>query len=96
MMTENLAAFFDLDDFAIEGLWSGSGHNERVIMQDPAQSAEVGLVGVGSSRPVATGKAADFAGVARGQTLTIAEVAYTIADVRFTGDGLVDLVLEAP
>ena len=88
-MTEDLASFFDTDEFATSATWKGT-ESVKVIFDN----AYVEAIGMASMEPVAIGKASDFPGVAAGQTLLINGVTYKVDTPQPDGTGLVTLILK--
>lgn len=90
--TEDLTAFLGTDDFATAGVFSRTGATVNVIFdaryQDP--------LGIEASGPQARGRAADFAGVIHGDTLTLNVVAYIITNTQPDGLGMLTLKLRKP
>ncbi len=97
-MTEDLAAFFNADEFATAATYkangSGTGVSKNIIF-DRAALEQLGVVS--GAQPVALGVASDFADLVRGSaTLLIGAVTYRVTDVQPQDDGaLVLLILAA-
>lgn len=71
-----------------------SGVAIHVVMDTEYSAPDgVGLVGVSSSAPVATCKASDVSSAARGDSLAVGAVTYTITEVMPNGDGFTVLRL---
>ncbi len=89
MFTEDLTAFFNTSDFALEGTLS-SGGSANVIFDRAALEA----FGVSSTAPQCLVRAADVSGVTVGTTtITISSVVYTIRDRQPLDDGAVVLLI---
>jgi hypothetical protein len=87
--TEDLSPFFDTDEFAVSALWNGT--TTVPVIFDNAYDEGIGMAAL---LPIVTGKAADFPGVAAGQTLLINGVTYKIDTPQPDGTGLVTLILK--
>ncbi|MCU0806310.1 MAG: hypothetical protein MUF79_14665 [Burkholderiales bacterium] len=96
--TEDFDAFFDTNDFAVAAKWTVGVNEYDVIglFDSPYARGTVSLPGFESARTTFTGVAADFTGVAHGQTLTVLGTGFTIRGVEPDGTGVVRLVLQAP
>ena len=81
----DLAAFFDVPGFAVMAQWLGQ--EAQVLLDSPDGDV---LAGRGASTEYrATMRTADFAGIARGATITITPYTYKVREVRQKGDGAV-------
>ena len=90
--TEDLAPFFDTDEFAIAATLQG-GTTVNVIF-DAEYLNELGMAG---TNPVALAKTSDVAAGDVGKTLTISGTVYTIRDRQPQDDGATVLLqLTAP
>lgn len=91
MFTEDLAPFFDENDFATAATasWGGTVN----VIFDNAYLEQLGVAG---TNPVALAKAADVSAARIGQTLTISGTVYTIRNREPVDDGATVLLqLEA-
>jgi hypothetical protein len=97
-MTEDLASFFDVNEFASVGQWIVGTSTSEVIglFDSPYARAALSVPGFESARTTFTGVEADFPGVAHGQALSILGTSYTIRGIEPDGSGVVRLVLQAP
>ncbi len=71
---EDLDTFLSTDEFAVDAVLSFQGGGSRpvkVIYDEPYLNAQLGEYEADRTEPRANGKSADFAGVTRGDTLTI-------------------------
>lgn len=93
MFAEDLKPFFDTGDFAVSGVYSGTGATIKGIL-DASYDEAMGRLQ--SSRPLFTCATADVSAAAHGQTLTIGSTAYTIRGVEPDGTGITVLRLEKP
>lgn len=93
MITEDLDAFFNVDEHAVEAIYDGA-----TVVFVIFDNAYLEGVGIGGTNPVAWGKASDFpAGTSIGKTLQIGATTYTIRGREPQDDGAVCLLqLEAP
>ncbi len=88
--TENLAGFFNADEFGIAATWS-VGPAAVTVIFDRAYLRQLGLMD--GTSPMAMAELASMATVAQGQTLVISGTTYTITGVEPDGTGLVLLHL---
>jgi hypothetical protein len=87
--TEDLTRFFQTSEFATAATWSvGPATVNGIFDQEYLQT-----LGVDSANPVFLCRAADMPTAARGQTLTINAVVYSIVGVHPDGTGVVTLEL---
>lgn len=95
---EDLAAFFDVDDFASAATWFAGGVGGGVPVSgifDAGHSGPgLGALSASDTEIVFRCAAADVEGVARGDTLKVGSVIYRIAEPRPDGTGVVVLVLK--
>jgi hypothetical protein len=82
VFTEDLDAFLDTDEFALDATYN-SATAVKVIF-DAAYLEQLGIAGTG---PVALGKASDFPAAAVGKTLAISSTTYTIRNREPQDDG---------
>lgn len=88
--TETLTDYLDTAEFATSAVFSGSGATVSIIFDDEFHDP----IGMADSEPIARGRAEDFPGNVRGQTLTIGAVIYKITKIMPDGTGMVDLALQ--
>ena len=87
--TEDLTPFFQTSDFGTAATWSvGPATVNGIFDQEYLQT-----LGVDSANPVFVCRAADVSGVAKGQTLTVNSVGYSIVGIHPDGTGVVALEL---
>jgi hypothetical protein len=89
-MTENLAPFFA--DFAVDATVNGQA--VRGIFDNGFASAEVGLVGMSSARPMLTLPTAGLSADPVGQTAVVGGTSYLVAVHQPDGTGVSTLMLE--
>ena len=89
-MTEDLAPFFA--DFAVDATVNGQA--VRGIFDNGFASAEVGLVGMSSARPMLTLPTAGLAADPVGQTAVVNGTSYLVAVHQPDGTGVSTLMLE--
>lgn len=89
-MTEDLTAFFDVDEHATAATYNAATVNG--IFED--QFVAVG--GIESSRPTFTCDEADVAGIVHGDSITINSIIYTVAGHQPDGTGIMFLILKEP
>jgi len=89
-MTEDLAPFFA--DFAVDATVNGQA--VRGIFDNGFASAEVGLVGMSSSRPMLTLPTAGLSADPVGQTAVVGGTSYLVAAHQPDGTGVSTLMLE--
>lgn len=87
-MAENMAEFFNSDEFATSALYNGS--TVVNVIFDLAYADQFGMVGV---NPIITANAADFSSASQGQSLSINSVNYKIHNIEPDGTGIVRLEL---
>jgi len=93
--TENLAEFLQVRDFATTAVWSVGSTPVALIFDSEYSEAQLGLIaGIEGARMVAFVDASSMATVARGQTLTMGGLIYTIRGIQPDGTGMIVLVLE--
>lgn len=91
MFTEDLDAFLNTDEHAVEATYDGA--TPVNVIHDAAYLEQLGIAG---TRPVALGKASDFPAAAVSKTLLIGSTTYTIKGREPVDDGaFVLLVLKA-
>jgi len=89
-MTEDLAPFFA--DFAVAATVNGQA--VRGIFDNGFASAEVGLVGMSSARPMLTLPTAGLSADPVGQTAVVNGISYLVAVHQPDGTGVSTLMLE--
>ena len=89
-MTEDLAPFFA--DFAVDATVNGAA--VRGIFDNGFASAEVGLVGMSSARPMLTLPTAGLSADPVGQTAVVNGTSYLVAVHQPDGTGVSTLMLE--
>jgi len=89
-MTEDLAPFFA--DFAVDATVNGQA--VRGIFDNGFASAEVGLVGMSSARPMLTLPTAGLSADPVGQTAVVNGISYLVAVHQPDGTGVSTLMLE--
>ena len=89
-MTEDLAPVFA--DFAVDATVNGQA--VRGIFDNGFASAEVGLVGMSSSRPMLTLPTASLSADPVGQTAVVNGISYLVAVHQPDGTGVSTLMLE--
>jgi hypothetical protein len=89
-MTEDLAPFFA--DFAVNATVNGAA--VRGIFDNGFASAEVGLVGMSSARPMLTLPTAGLSADPVGQTAVVNGTSYLVAAHQPDGTGVSTLMLE--
>ena len=89
-MTEDLAPFFA--DFAVAATVNGAA--VRGIFDNGFASAEVGLVGMSSARPMLTLPTAGLSADPVGQTAVVNGTSYLVAAHQPDGTGVSTLMLE--
>jgi hypothetical protein len=89
-MTEDLAPFFA--DFAVDATVNGQA--VRGIFDNGFASAEVGLVGMSSARPMLTLPTAGLSADPVGQTVVVGGTSYLVAAHQPDGTGVSTLMLE--
>jgi hypothetical protein len=89
-MTEDLAPFFA--DFAVDATVNGQA--VRGIFDNGFASAEVGLVGMSSARPMLTLPTAGLSANPVGQTAVVGGTSYLVAAHQPDGTGVSTLMLE--
>ena len=90
--TENIAEFFDADDFAVTATWNAQ--SVKGIF-DNEYFDDAGGVGVEGSNPVFVCAATDVTGIADGDDITLNATAYKVAGPpQPDGTGLVTLQLQ--
>jgi len=95
---DDLAVFFDADDFGTAASFTPSGGSASTvngIFRNVFFEAEAGgNVGVAMQDPIFICRTADVSGVAEGDALTVSGTAYTIRVVEPDGTGVTRLMLE--
>lgn len=89
--TENLAQFFEQDDFAVAAIIKNGATVIRiisVILNTPTQEVAIFDVGVEANVPFAQCRTSDLVGVKHGFTMTINSVVYRIGDRIDDGTGI--------
>lgn len=98
MFNEDLAPFFNADDFGTQGRWfsggTGAGVDVVGVFDNGFASPSLGALSSADREIVFRCAAADIVGVARGDTLKVAGVTYRIVEARPDGTGVVILVLK--
>lgn len=89
---EDLSAFLSTDEFAIEVEFVGA--TVRAIFDNGVTLTPVGAVGMMSTGPSLTLPTADVPANPVGQAVTVAGVAYTVAEHQPDGTGVSVLLLE--
>jgi hypothetical protein len=87
-LTENMAEFFNSDEFAVSALYNGST-TVNVIYDH----AYIDTYGTASTNPLITANAADFSSATIGQTLVIESINYKIQSIEPDGTGIVRIEL---
>lgn len=87
-MSENIAAYFNTSEFADAALWKGT--TTINVIFDHGYTEQFGTAG---NQPFIAASASDFTGVAKGQTLVINAVNYTIKTHELDGTGLIRIEL---
>jgi hypothetical protein len=87
----------DTEAFGQEAFYKPAGGGNktiRVVFEAPYSAPEgVGIVGISDSAPTALCKTSDLEDAARGDTLDIVDVTYTVTEVLPDGDGFTTLRL---
>lgn len=90
---DDLAVFFDVDDFGVAATYQGATVNG--IFDNDFIEVETGAgVGVALQQPRFVCRSADVLGVVEGHTLTISGNDYTVRIVQADGTGTTTLILE--
>ena len=79
----DLATFFEVPGFAVMARWAGI--DAQVLFDEPTEDILGGRAQ--SAGYMATVRAADWPGIARGASVSIAPNTYTVREVRHVGDG---------
>lgn len=87
-LVENMADFFNSDEFAVSALYNGSVTTNVIF--DLAYSDQFGMVG---TNPVVTASADVLGAATQGQAIVINSVSYKIQNVEPDGTGIVRLEL---
>lgn len=87
-MAENMAEFFNGDEFATSALYNGS-----VSVNVIFDYAYVDQYGTASTNPLITANAADFSAATVGQSLVVGGVNYKIQSLEPDGTGIVRIEL---
>jgi len=85
--TEELSAFFDTADFAVEATYRAGGTGPLVTKSVIFDRAYLETLGISGSEPVALGIATDFATADASDTLAIGGTTYRISTVEPQDDG---------
>lgn len=88
-MVEDISDFFDSDEFAIVAIYLGT--QSINVIYDHAYTEQFGIAG---NNPFITVNALDFVGVAKGQSITLEAVNYTIKTFEPDGTGILRLELQ--
>lgn len=91
---DDLAGFFDADDFAVTATLTGGGTVEGIFDAEYYAALD-GIAGVAveSSQPAFTAPTSDLSGVGQGDTLTIDGATYEVVEVKPDGTGVTTLRL---
>lgn len=93
--TEDLTAFFDVDDgFAVTATYKAGGvgaDTDKAVIFDRAALEQLGMVS--NAQPVALAIAADFSTAGTTDTLTIGGTVYRITDLQPQDDGALVLLI---
>lgn len=92
MFAEDLAPFFDVDDFAVTA--SIGSVTVKGIFDNPSKDYHLGLAGISDSKPTFTGRTADLAAALYGTAITINGINWTVEDNNPDGTGVTVLVLK--
>lgn len=87
-MTEDMADFFDSNEFAITALYNGV--TTVKVIYDHEYTEQFGAAG---TNPFVTADAADFASASKGQAIVLDSTNYTIKTIEPDGTGIVRLEL---
>lgn len=87
-MAENIAEFFNSDEFAVSALYNGS-----VSVNVIFDYAYVDQYGTASTNPLITANAADFSAATVGQSLVVNGINYKIQSLEPDGTGIVRIEL---
>ena len=87
-MAENMAEFFNSDEFAVSALYNGS-----VSVNVIFDYAYVDQYGTASNNPLITANAADFSAATIGQSLVVNGINYKIQSLEPDGTGIVRIEL---
>ena len=96
MALETLDDFFDLNDFAVEGVYTpspGSPRTIKCIFDSSFQAVNLDTGVVESAGPQAVVKDSDITGAKHGETLVINSTTYYIRGIQPDGTGLTVLAL---
>lgn len=93
MFQENLAEFFQEQDFAGTAVWNQTV-SIPVILDREFIRLNIGNAGVESSEPAVLVQETDIAGVAHGDILRINEENYIVRGIQPDGHGLILLIME--
>lgn len=91
-MAENLAAFFNSDEHAVDATYNGAT-TVAGIFDNVYQEVETGSAGVESALAVFTCAAADVPALAHGDTFLIDATTYVAVESQPDGTGVVAVVL---
>lgn len=83
-MTEDISDFFDDNEFSVVALWKGT--TSVNVIYDHEYTEQFGAAG---SNPIVIGDINSLPGVARGDSLNIDSVSYTIETIEPDGTGLI-------
>lgn len=86
-MTEDMADFFNGDEFAVTAVWSAKNVN---VIFDHEYTEQFGAAG---NSPFITASAAYFVGIAKGQTIQLDSTNYTVKTFEPDGTGLLRIEL---
>lgn len=96
---DDLDAFLELDDFAVEAVIqpaSGPSRTVTGLFDDPVASAHLGDYERDQVRPTFMGKLSDFVGIHARDTLTLAGVTYDVLkEPKGDGNGMATLELRS-
>jgi hypothetical protein len=91
VFTEDLAQFFDQDDFAVAAIIKSGATVIRtisVIFNTPTQEVAVFDTAVEGNLPFVQCRTSDLAGVTKSHTMTVSNVVYRIGEREDDGTGL--------
>lgn len=95
--SEDLSQFFDLEDFAVEAVFSRDGNNiatVNVIFDSPTEAIQFDQMEVAADNPFCIAKTSEIANVRRRDTATIEDVAYKVTAIKHDGTGVTRIDLE--
>lgn len=95
--TEDLSAFFDTDDFAVEAVFTRGVDTiatVNVIFDVPTEYVAYDQVNVAADNPYCQAISSEVAAIRRGDTCTIDSVAYGVRLIKADGTGVTHIDLE--